>query len=66
MTTPQTSEQYRGAWIQALLVERAECDAKGQADRVAAIDQELRQFGAEAVPPARRATRRVRKGDEIG
>lgn len=55
-----TSEQ-RAAQIAALLEERRGYEIKGDADKVAQVDAELRAHGYEGAPPAARAEKRPRQ-----
>jgi len=52
-----TNEQ-RQARITALLRERVGYEARGDKDRVKAVDAELAAYGAEGKAPAQRATKR--------
>lgn len=52
------TEQERADHIKALLRERAQAEAAGRSDVVAAVDEQLRIYGHEAKAPARRAVRR--------
>lgn len=52
------SEESRKAYIKALLEERAGYSASGRPDRVADVDAELRNIGAEGEIPAARAEKR--------
>lgn len=57
---PMTDEQ-RAAKIRALIEERRGYEMRGEQSRVDLVDKELRELGAEGVPPARRATRRIQQ-----
>lgn len=58
------TDQQRKAHIQALLRERAGYVARGLADRVAQVDEQLAHLGAQGAAPAARAVRRsTRKTD---
>jgi hypothetical protein len=52
-----TDEQH-AAHIAALLREREGYEAAGKTDRAEQVTAELRRLGAEATPPAKRATKR--------
>lgn len=56
-----TNEQ-RKAYITALLDERRGYEARGLAEKVAAVDDELRRVGFDAGPPAKRSEKRVTRG----
>lgn len=60
------NETEKAEKIAALLREKAGYEQRGLTDRVAAVDAELRAIGAEAAPPAKRATKRTstRKNSE--
>lgn len=53
------TDEERRDYIQALLREKEVALHAGMLDRVAAVTAELRKIGAEAEPPAKRATKRV-------
>ena len=52
------TNEEQAAYLKALLAERRMCERTGQADRVIAIDEQLRGIGYNAEKPAARATRR--------
>jgi hypothetical protein len=52
-----TNEQ-RKAYIKALLEEKQGYEARGLADKAAAVEHELRLVGHEAMTPQERASRR--------
>jgi hypothetical protein len=52
------TDEQRAAKIRALLEERAGYQQRGQTDRAAAVDAELRRLGAAGTPPAKRASTR--------
>lgn len=54
----ELTEERRAALIKALLKEKRGVNADHPA-----IDAELRRLGAEGQPPAKRATRRVTRGE---
>lgn len=58
MKGQQMTEQERADHIKALLRERAQAEAAGRVDVVAAINEQLRVYGHEGKPPAKRAVRR--------
>ena len=57
---PMTSEQ-RQAHITALLEERNGYEQRGDTDKVAQVNAELRAMGHEATTPAARAEKRPRQ-----
>lgn len=52
------TDQKRQAHIAALIREREGYERSGKAERVKAVDAELRRLGHEAAPPVARAARR--------
>ena len=56
------TDEQRAAHIAALIRERDGYERYGRADRVAAVDEELRRLGGEGERPGRRATKLKREG----
>lgn len=54
-----TKEEIQ-ATIRALLEERRGYERRGDAERVSAVDAELRRLGAQAEPKAKRASKRAK------
>lgn len=53
------TDNQRADHVRALIAERDGYLATGRTDRAAQVEKELRRLGADAVTPAKRATRRV-------
>lgn len=58
---PGVTEEQRKQQIAALIVERNYLLSHGKTERVVEVDRELHRLGHEGAPPAKRATKRVKK-----
>jgi len=61
----EMTEQERAGKIRALLEERRGYENRGEQSRVDLVNKALRDMGAEGVPPAQRAAKRVVEAPEV-
>ena len=59
------TDQERQGYIRALLEERRGYEVRGEQSRVDLVNKQLRDMGAEGVPPVQRAAKRVVEAPEI-
>ncbi len=59
------TDQERTAYIRALLEERRGYENRGEQSRVDLVNKQLRDMGAEGVPPVQRAAKRIVSPEEV-